>query len=318
MDGDAVERSEPRRHPGHGAKYVPGDLYVADSSAIGGSAIYRVNTKNGTTTLVHQGNPFSSIRGIAFGPNGSLFAADFGDSTVDELNLKTGAATRFSQPTTSLYRPWGIAYGGRGGDSFIVRQRRHPQRGGPGRPRDRRGEEVPQRRALSEPHGLSVALNLTPFVADFGSAGIYRLSSSVIAFKEGPFNQLQDVAVGLGPKGYRFFTSDSAGGSTPGKSRTRDCSGRRRSRSPCSSAHPLDSDRAGPEPRWQDPLHRLRGPRRAGPDRRARPCLAQSQSARQRLPDAGRARRYAAQNGEPESGRGLGGTSASPVASRPR
>lgn len=204
--------STPQAPVSNGTKFVPGDLYVSDSSAIGGSAVYRVNTANGNTTLVHQGDPFSSVRGIAFGPNGSLFVADFGDGTIDELNLKTGAATRFSKPTTLLYRPWGITNLSRGGNSFMVvsdvtlkgaalvdletgEVRRYLNGGG-----------------LVEPHGIDAALNLTPFVADFGSQGIFRLSTSVFSFKEGPFNQLQDVAVGLGPKGYRFFTSDSAGG----------------------------------------------------------------------------------------------------------
>lgn len=46
------------------------------------------------------------------------------------------------------------------------------------------------------------------FVADFGASTLFRYLATPVAFKQGPFNQMQDVAVAFGQHGYRLFVSD--------------------------------------------------------------------------------------------------------------
>lgn len=94
------------------AKAIPGEIYVADSSANTGSgAVWKVNPASGVATLIHQGPPFSQIRDIAFGPDGNLYVTDIGASAVHKIDLKTGTVTRLTKQFDPLLRnPWGIVY----------------------------------------------------------------------------------------------------------------------------------------------------------------------------------------------------------------
>ncbi|MGB2712213.1 MAG: hypothetical protein WBC33_11935 [Conexibacter sp.] len=203
-----------------------GDLYVADSSAPGGSKLYRVDTSNGAKELVHAGAPFSSIRGLDFGPDGNLYIADLGASGIHRLDLKTGAVTRLSQGSTFLYRPWDVAFSALWPQDVIVTEsflksvvRVNRQSGKVTRLVD----PMPAGFGLTVPHGIATTPFGDPFVADFDTRKIHRIELldghwTATVQKRGFLSAPQDLAIGVGVGGgepfYRFFASDAtaAGG----------------------------------------------------------------------------------------------------------
>ncbi|HEU4701171.1 MAG TPA: hypothetical protein VFS37_01720 [Conexibacter sp.] len=214
-------RAPPTRAPAAAAD--PGELYVADSSAPGGSAIYRVDARTGAKQLVHQGAPFASIRGLGFGPDGHLYVADLGASAIHELVLATGAVTRLSLGSTLLYRPWDVAFSAFWPqdvivtDSFLKSVVRVNRASGKV---ERLVDPVAARGfGLIAPHGIAATPFGDPFVADYDTRKVHRVESlngrwTATVQKRG-FTSPQDLAIGVGLSGGepfpRFFASDAAG-----------------------------------------------------------------------------------------------------------
>lgn len=199
---------------GSKAKAIAGDIYFADSSANTGSgAIYKVNPENGTTTLVHQGAPFSQIRDIAFGPDGNLYVTDLGAGAVHKIDLKTGAVTRLTKQFDPLLRnPWGIVYEPLLGD-FLVTDfffgsvvRVDPKTGAT--------KQLVKDDVLKRAHSIALAPAGPAFVSGFKERGVVKVEQvngtwKATTFKKGPFAALFGIALGTTPAGYRFFVSDA-------------------------------------------------------------------------------------------------------------
>jgi len=77
---------------------LDGDIYVSDSSL---NAIQQMNSLGWSfNQFGSSGNPFSTVKGIAFDSCGNLFAADFGSSFVDKFNLQ-GTNCTITIPATN-------------------------------------------------------------------------------------------------------------------------------------------------------------------------------------------------------------------------
>lgn len=209
-DGPGDSPDGPAGPGGTKAKAVVGDVYVADSSAnVGSGAVYKVNPENGTSTLVHQGAPFSQIRDIAFGPDGNLYVTDLGASAVHEINLKTGAVTRLTKQFDPLLRnPWGIVYDPVLGD-FLVTDfffasvvRVDPKTGATKR--------LVQDDVLKRAHSIALAPGGPAFVTGFKERGVVKVEGTKAStFKKGPFAALFGITIATTPAGYRFFVTDA-------------------------------------------------------------------------------------------------------------
>lgn len=225
--GDPGDAPRPPSPPAPGAS-GPGDLYVADSSAVGGPALYRVDATTGAKALVHQGPPFSGIRGLGFGPDGDLYIADLGASAIHKLTLATGAVTRVSQGSTLLYRPWDVAFSALWPQDVLVTDsvlqsvvRVSRTSGKVERLVDRTSEGF----GLRMPHGIAATPFGDPFVADFQTRKIHRVELvrgtwTATVQKSGFLATPEDLAIGVGLSGGeafpRFFASDPGASSGAG------------------------------------------------------------------------------------------------------
>lgn len=203
-------------------KAVPGDIYVADSSAnAGAGAVYKVNPENGQSVLVHVGPPFVGIHGIALGPEGNLFVTDIGAHAIHKINLKTSAVTTITAPLDPLLRvPWGIVYEPLleeflVTDSLLGRVVRVDPKTGAVKP-------VAIDGGLKVPHGIALELGGSAFVTDFKSRAVIKVARTpggwkASSFKKGPFATPEGIAIDVSAGGSRFYLSDAiAPGGTSG------------------------------------------------------------------------------------------------------
>jgi len=222
---DPTDPRDPGRTPSAPEPRAPasGDLYVADSDAPGGSALYRVDTTTGAKALVHQGAPFSSIRGIDFGPDGHLYIADFGASAIHELVPATGAVTRVSQGSTLLYRPWDVAFSALWPQDMLVTESflksvvRVNRASGKV---EHLVDPMPDRFGLRAPHGIAATLFGDPFIADFDTHWIHRVELfrgnwTATVQKSGFLLATQDLTIGVGVSGGQAFPRFFASGAAP-------------------------------------------------------------------------------------------------------
>ena len=84
------------------------DLYVLDSFGTASVLQYDIHTKVNQGTFT-SGYGFSTPIGIAFGPNGDLYAGDIDNSEVALFDGKTGAYVRSPVPAGFAYGPDAIA-----------------------------------------------------------------------------------------------------------------------------------------------------------------------------------------------------------------